>query len=110
MAPLAMKPNIFEYRRYTAEDFFSLSLAYIATTFPSIGQKLVQRIAVLAGKPATFFGSFQSCTFVGHKVAKPHFTSSSHDSALVTSANNGADKPGNDARRPRSVKRTPSLS
>jgi hypothetical protein len=70
-----MKPNIFEYGRYTAEDFFSLSLAYIATTFPSIGQNLIQRIAVLAGKPPMFFGSFESCTFVGHTVLKPHFTS-----------------------------------
>src|SRR6516165_11172018 len=66
-----MKPNIFEYRRYTPEDFFSLSLAYIATTFPSIGQNLIQRIAVLAGKPPSFFGSFESCTFVGHTFTKP---------------------------------------
>ena len=70
-----MKPNIFEYGRYTAEDFFSRSLAYIATTFPSIGQNLIQRIAVSAGKPPMFFGSFESCTFVGHTVLKPHFTS-----------------------------------
>jgi hypothetical protein len=70
-----MKPNIFEYRAYIAEDFFSLSLAYIATTFPNIGQNLIQRIAVLAGKPPMFFGSFVSCSFVGHRAPKPHFAS-----------------------------------
>jgi hypothetical protein len=68
-----MKPNIFEYHRAeTAEDFFSRSLAYIATTFPSIGQNLVRRIAVLAGKPPTFFGSFESCTFVGQVFPEAH--------------------------------------
>src|SRR6516162_8953562 len=70
-----MKPNIFEYRRYTPEDFFSLSLAYIATTFPSIGQNLIQRIAVLAGKPRMFFGSFESCTFVGQVFPEAHIAS-----------------------------------
>ena len=70
-----MKPNIFEYRRYTPEDFFSLSLAYIATTFPSIGQKLIRRIAVLAGKPPMFFGSFESCSFVGQEFLKAHVAS-----------------------------------
>jgi hypothetical protein len=72
-----MKPNIFEYHVDTAEDFFSRSLAYIANMFPGIGRNLVQRIAVLAGKPPTFFGSFKSCAFVGkvfpeaHDISKP---------------------------------------
>jgi hypothetical protein len=68
-----MKPNIFKYYHFdTAEDFFSGSLGYIANMFPGIGQNLVQRIAVLAGKPPTFFGSFKTCAFVGHVFPEAH--------------------------------------
>lgn len=73
-----MKPNLFFYYNHKAEDFFSNSLAYILNLFPQdIGQKFVQRIAVMAGKRPAYFGEFIECEFVaqefqpGHAGSKP---------------------------------------
>ena len=60
-----MKPHMFIFSPCTAEDFFSMSLAYIINLFPDIGQKLVRKVAVLAGKAPGYFGEFQQCEFVG---------------------------------------------
>jgi hypothetical protein len=70
-----MKPNIFIFCRDCPEDFFSRSLAYIANLFPAIGQSLIQRIAVLAGKAPDYFGVFEQCEFVGQELQDGHTTS-----------------------------------
>jgi len=67
-----MKPNLFVYYPDSREDFFSRSLAYTANLFPAIGQKLVQRIAVLAGKKPDYFGEFRQCEFVGQEFQDGH--------------------------------------
>ena len=58
-----MKPNLFIFYPDCPEDFFSRLLAYIANLFPAIGQRLVQRIAVLAGRVPDYFGVFERCEF-----------------------------------------------
>lgn len=70
-----MKPNMFIYSGARAEDFFSSSLAYITNLFPAIGQSLMRRIAVLAGKPPSHFGKFEECEFVGHEYLEGHRSS-----------------------------------
>lgn len=70
-----MKPNIFIFSHYCPEDFFSRSLAYITNLFPAIGQSLVQRIAVLAGRDPDYFGAFEQCEFVGHEFPDGHTAS-----------------------------------
>jgi len=70
-----MKRNIFIFYPYCPEDFFSRSLAYIANLFPAIGQRLVQRIAVLAGKEPDYFGVFGRCEFVGQEFPDSHTAS-----------------------------------
>jgi hypothetical protein len=70
-----MKPNIFVFSPDCPEDFFSRSLAYISNLFPDIGQRFVERIGVLAGKKADYFGDFQSCEFVGHSRPDNHTAS-----------------------------------
>lgn len=70
-----MKPNMFILYPYCPEDFFSRSLAYIANLFPAIGQKLVQKIAVLAGKKPDYFGKFERCEFVGQEFPVGHTAS-----------------------------------
>ena len=67
-----MKPNIFIYYPDCPEDFFSRSLAYITNLFPVIGQKLVQRIAVLSGNVPDYFGKFQQCEFIGYEFQGGH--------------------------------------
>ena len=70
-----MKPNVFVYAPDCPEDFFSRSLAYIANLFPDIGQKIVQRLAVLAGETPDYFGDFEHCEFVGQEVPENHKSS-----------------------------------
>lgn len=70
-----MKPNIFIFYPYCHEDFFSSSLAYIVNLFPVIGQRLVQRISVLAGKEPDYFGVFGRCEFVGQEFPDSHTAS-----------------------------------
>ena len=70
-----MKPNMFIFYPYCPEDFFSSSLAYIVNLFPAIGQRLVQRIAVLAGKAPDYFGVFGRCEFVGQEFPDRHTAS-----------------------------------
>jgi hypothetical protein len=70
-----MKPNIFLCNAYCQEDYFSQSLAYILNLFPTIGQSLLNRIAVLAEQPFGFFGDFQGCEFVGHEFQEDHLLS-----------------------------------
>lgn len=70
-----MKPNMFIFHPDFPEDFFSRSLAYIANLFPAIGQKLVQRIAVLAGRAPDYFGVFERCEFVGQEFPDGHTAS-----------------------------------
>lgn len=72
-----MEPNMFLRQNDCKEDFFSRSLAYICNLFPAIGQRLVQRISVLAGESPDFFGEFEKCEFVGqefpdgHRISRP---------------------------------------
>ena len=70
-----MKPNVFIFYPDCPEDFFSRSLAYIVNLFPAIGQKLVQKIAVLAGKAPDSFGVFERCEFVGQEFPAGHTAS-----------------------------------
>ena len=70
-----MKPNIFIFPSRCPEDFFSGSLAYITNLFPAIGQSLVQRIAVLAGRKPDYFGTFEQCEFVGQEFPDGHSAS-----------------------------------
>jgi len=72
-----MKPNVFTNSPFCAEDYFSNSLAYILNLFPAIGDRLLERIAVLAGKTPGYFGPFRTCEFVayefpdGHRQSRP---------------------------------------
>ena len=70
-----MKPNLFIFYPDCPEDFFSRLLAYIANLFPAIGQRLVQRIAVLAGRVPDYFGVFEQCEFVGQEFPDGHTVS-----------------------------------
>ena len=79
-----MNPNLFIHCNYQSEDFFSSSLAYIVDLFPAIGQRLVRRIAVLAGRPPEFFGAFERCEFVGQEFPVGH-TCSRPDLIIVCS-------------------------
>jgi hypothetical protein len=79
-----MKPNMFLFYPYPREDFFSSSLAYVVNLFPAIGQRLIQRIAVLAGKSPDHFGEFQRCEFVGQEFPDGH-TASRPDLKIVCS-------------------------
>jgi hypothetical protein len=70
-----MKPNMFIFYPDCPEDFFSRSLAYIVNLFPDIGQRFVQRIAVLAGKAPDYLGVFERCEFVGQEFPAGHTAS-----------------------------------
>ncbi|MGD8780036.1 MAG: hypothetical protein PVH88_13860 [Ignavibacteria bacterium] len=67
-----MRPNLFVFNRDCPEDFFSRSLAYILNLYPYIGQKLIQRIAVLAGKKSDYFEEFIQCQFTGYEFLDGH--------------------------------------
>ena len=79
-----MKPNLFIFYPYYPEDFFSMSLAYIINLFPDIGQKLVRKVAVLAGKKSDYFGEFGHCEFVGWEFPEEH-TASKPDLKILCS-------------------------
>ena len=70
-----MRPNLFIFNRDCPEDFFSRSLAYILNLYPNIGQKLIQRIAVLAGSKSDYFGKFIQCQFTGYEFLGDHIES-----------------------------------
>ncbi len=70
-----MTPNIFINNVHCPEDFFSHSLAYLLNLFPDIGQRLLQRISNLSGKPIDYFGKFLACEFIGHEFQESHFES-----------------------------------
>jgi hypothetical protein len=72
---MRMIPNMFIFCADCREDFFSRSLAYLLNLFPSVGQKLVQRIAALAGKRPDSFGLFERCEFVGQEFPVGHRSS-----------------------------------
>jgi hypothetical protein len=79
-----MKPNIFIFSSHCPEDFFSGALAYITNLFPVIGQRLVQKIAVLAGRKPDYFGAFVQCEFVGQEYPDGH-TASRPDLKIICS-------------------------
>jgi hypothetical protein len=70
-----MRPNIFVFGSYGPEDYFSLSLAYITTLFPEIGQRMVHRLLELANRPVNSFGTFTRCEFVGQEYPTGHTSS-----------------------------------
>lgn len=69
--------NIFDCSRLCPEDAFSLGFAYILDSIPSVGQRVVDRIAELSGSGDKGLGNFVGCRFTGlgfigsHRQSKP---------------------------------------
>src|SRR5262245_47352806 len=71
-----MRPNVFNFRREACpEDVFSESLAYVVNLFKPVGQRLVGRIATLAGKSSSYFGDFKGAEFIAHEYQQDHLDS-----------------------------------
>ena len=67
-----MQPNMFLQKAGCAEDFFSLSLAYILNLFPSIARRFLRRVATLSGHDSEYFGDFIKCEFIGQEYIENH--------------------------------------
>ena len=67
-----MQPNMFLKQAGCAEDFFSLSLAYILNLFPAIAKRFIQRVATLSGRNQEYFGDFIQCEFIGQEYIENH--------------------------------------
>lgn len=63
----SIKPNIFLFKNLSNEDHFTNSLGYILNLMPiELGNRFVNRLAVLSDCSPGHFGDFVEATFTGH--------------------------------------------
>lgn len=61
-----MKPNIFINKNLSNEDHFTVSLGYILNVLPTIiGDRFINKLAVMSGKTSGSFGKFIEAEFIG---------------------------------------------